>query len=631
MKTYRILVASVAAGLSLGLSACGDTKNPLGSDADDKLASESLTEGDGTGAPAADSGGTEGNLTGTGGGLPVTDQPVTDQPVQTAAIVTVADLIERLGAAGTTAEETGDVVAQPFFTPVGQVLKVAGQDVQVFVYETVEDLKGEARQVGPDGFSIGTTMVSWVAPPRFYATGHVIVLYVGEDAAVMRVLDAALGGPFAGSGADPQPVDDVPIFVPEEVSLADLIDRLQSLELTVEETGDIVVQPFFTPAGQLLRINDEEVQVFVYDTIEQLKKEASQVMPDGSVVGTTTIRWVTPPRFFAIDRFIVLYVGQNEEVIGSLDRVLGRPFAGEGASVIGPLPPIDGGETVFELRNPSIMVATSEGDIEQLAEFTQNPALNERLRQVDLKDNVVVAVFRGEMRTAGYGIEVEELQISDGMVEIMVSLTDPAPDMMVADVITYPVAVYVVSRSEITDLKAIDWVALTADGRVLAKFSYGSVGSGPVDGSYGGGEVTDGISDGYSTDPDGDGAPGVVIDDGDSVTIEPLSVDGDQEPASTVDGADIRGEISSFESVESDNGVVAQILVEGQIDDDTSYDRALVSITSRTVIVQPGVATFAPITFRDLTPGRRVQVLFTGPVAESYPVQATALQVVIPE
>ena len=50
-----------------------------------------------------------------------------------------------------------------------------------------------------------------------------------------------------------------------------------------------------------------------------------------------------------------------------------------------------------------------------------------------------------------------------------------------------------------------------------------------------------------------------------------------------------------------------------------------------TVIVQPGVATFAPITFRDLTPGRRVQVLFTGPVAESYPVQAPALQVVILE
>ena len=82
MKTYRILAATVAAGLTLGLNACGDSKNPVGSDADDELASESLTEDDGSGAPSPDreGGGADGDLSTPGGGLPVTDQPVRDEP-----------------------------------------------------------------------------------------------------------------------------------------------------------------------------------------------------------------------------------------------------------------------------------------------------------------------------------------------------------------------------------------------------------------------------------------------------------------------------------------------------------------------------------------------------------------------
>ena len=160
----------------------------------------------------------------------------------------------------------------------------------------------------------------------------------------------------------------------------------------------------------------------------------------------------------------------------------------------------------------------------------------------------------------------------------------------------------------------MDWVAVTTDGEVLAKFRSGSASGGQVDGSSGGGVVV--IDDGLTSD----GA------------VEPLPVDFDEEPEPmSLEDVDIRGEISSYEAVESDNGVVAQILVEGQIEGDTSFDRALVIITTRTVIIEPGVATFAPITFRDLTPGRRVQIQFTGPVAESYPVRATALQVVILE
>lgn len=56
---------------------------------------------------------------------------------------------------------------------------------------------------------------------------------------------------------------------------------------------------------------------------------------------------------------------------------------------------------------------------------------------------------------------------------------------------------------------------------------------------------------------------------------------------------------------------------------DSAYDRASAAVTPQTSwLTEDGAALEAP-PLRDLT-GRRVSVTFTGPVAESYPVQATA-------
>ena len=40
--------------------------------------------------------------------------------------------------------------------------------------------------------------VDWIAPPHFYHTGRVIVLYVGSNADLIRLLEATLGPQFAG-------------------------------------------------------------------------------------------------------------------------------------------------------------------------------------------------------------------------------------------------------------------------------------------------------------------------------------------------------------------------------------------------------------------------------------------------
>ncbi len=115
------------------------------------------------------------------------DGPVTDY----------VSLIDNLRAAGATVEPAGEL-SQPFFSVKGQVITVNNGDVQVFEYADAATAETEAALVSPDGSSIGTYMVSWVAPPHFYKEGKLIVLYVGDDTAVLNVLEAVLGSQFAG-------------------------------------------------------------------------------------------------------------------------------------------------------------------------------------------------------------------------------------------------------------------------------------------------------------------------------------------------------------------------------------------------------------------------------------------------
>ncbi|MCK6584760.1 MAG: hypothetical protein HUU11_03165 [Anaerolineales bacterium] len=113
------------------------------------------------------------------------------------AVEDQVSLMDALRAAGADVEP-GDPVEQAFFSVTGQIVKVDGADVQVFEYESAEAMEADAAQVSPDGGSIGTSMVMWVEAPHFFKSGRVLVLYVGEDAAILDLLKNALGEQFAG-------------------------------------------------------------------------------------------------------------------------------------------------------------------------------------------------------------------------------------------------------------------------------------------------------------------------------------------------------------------------------------------------------------------------------------------------
>ena len=126
-------------------------------------------------------------------------QPPAPPPVVShgGPVTDYVSLIDNLRAAGVTVEPAGDI-SQPFFSVKGNAITVNSENVQVFEYADAATADTEAALVSPDGSSVGTTMVSWVATPHFYKTGRLIVLYVGGDTAVQNVLEAVLGSQFAG-------------------------------------------------------------------------------------------------------------------------------------------------------------------------------------------------------------------------------------------------------------------------------------------------------------------------------------------------------------------------------------------------------------------------------------------------
>jgi len=101
--------------------------------------------------------------------------------------------------------------------------------------------------------------------------------------------------------------------------------------------------------------------------------------------------------------------------------------------------------------------------------------------------------------------------------------------------------------------------------------------------------------------------------------------DGDAAPATI--GPDIRGAITSISDGSGD--VIGSVRIEGVIEEATSYDKAVVRVESDTRIYRQVGNAMMEATFADLAVGQTVVAWFTGPVAESYPVQVKAAQIVI--
>lgn len=76
-------------------------------------------------------------------------------------------------------------------------------------------------------------------------------------------------------------------------------------------------------------------------------------------------------------------------------------------------------------------------------------------------------------------------------------------------------------------------------------------------------------------------------------------------------------------------GILGTMIVDGEKDKDTQYEKANVKVTKATKIFVKVGGELKPATYDDLKTGLRMEITFAGPVGESFPVQATAGKIVI--
>lgn len=90
------------------------------------------------------------------------------------------------------------------------------------------------------------------------------------------------------------------------------------------------------------------------------------------------------------------------------------------------------------------------------------------------------------------------------------------------------------------------------------------------------------------------------------------------------DNIDIIGEITNITHV---NNSIVGILVEGKKEENTNYDKAYIKVDKNTRIKNK--SNNETIKLKDLKKGMKVEVIFEGPVAESYPVQTYGKKIYI--
>ena len=117
------------------------------------------------------------------------------------------------------------------------------------------------------------------------------------------------------------------------------------------------------------------------------------------------------------------------------------------------------------------------------------------------------------------------------------------------------------------------------------------------------------------------------------VTLALVSCGGDSESgangaATTVTVIDIRGRVTELVTPGSD-GLPAGLAVEGEGEEDTRYSSAWVRMKDSTIIWRRSGEDKVAASTADLQPGMQVEVKFSGAVALSNPVQATAAEITI--
>ncbi len=120
----------------------------------------------------------------------------------------LTEFVDSLRKAGATVEVIGDSRRpEPTFSVTGKDITINTEHAEVFEFSNEATAETEANFVSPDGWKVTrrladnrTTILdfNWIAPPHWYKSGRIILIYAGENQSIMSLLESLLGKQFAG-------------------------------------------------------------------------------------------------------------------------------------------------------------------------------------------------------------------------------------------------------------------------------------------------------------------------------------------------------------------------------------------------------------------------------------------------
>lgn len=108
------------------------------------------------------------------------------------------DFIEELLESGAAVQHMGSIY-QPFMSGQGRVVRVNGEDIQIFEYANDTAARNEVKSFTSDGCCFGNTNISWMGSPHIYQQDRLLVIYVGDRTSMRNLLENMMGTQYAGA------------------------------------------------------------------------------------------------------------------------------------------------------------------------------------------------------------------------------------------------------------------------------------------------------------------------------------------------------------------------------------------------------------------------------------------------
>ncbi|MGG7077239.1 hypothetical protein [Clostridium sardiniense] len=116
----------------------------------------------------------------------------------------------------------------------------------------------------------------------------------------------------------------------EEFSINDLAYSMEERNYEFEIIN--AEDDFLSGDKKILKIDKEQIDIYVYKNNKAMEKDAScigNVSEYNNGKESVKVDWVATPHFFKHGNIIVIYVGENIEIISSLTEIFGREFTND--------------------------------------------------------------------------------------------------------------------------------------------------------------------------------------------------------------------------------------------------------------------------------------------------------------